>query len=367
MKPLLTRIDEELAVCADPYRRAELLGERGCYLARIGDFASARQLVAEIRSNLDVSTRERVAVRVMLLEGLLLFFDGLDVRCRDRIDRAHAIGNLSGHRDLARLTAAWLAHVDLNLDRFDDVAQMVRYALRPPIDIADPAAVRARLVLANLSMLAGRVDIAKESYHLAWRGAVASGDDSAIAATFYNRASFLLNLRRIEEVIGGNREASQRFLELEVRSVDLYHRASRQTSLAHLLDLLSAMTLLGSGQFAAAASKYRSVLSSGVALNIGADDTIPAMELVLCLLELNRTDEARGVIESIEKVSAGRRLFDDELIIAGLKHRIGEQFGILINVDLNGSTLDESIQRFRDRQAELRLRLEGIQLDIMLD
>lgn len=363
MKPLLTRIDEELAVCADPYRRAELLGERGCYLARIGDFASARQHLLEIRSSLEVSTRERVAVRVMLLEGLLFFFDGLSVQCRDRVLRAHAIGHLSGQGDLARLTAAWLAHIDFNLNRFDDAARMIQYALRAPSEIADAATFRARLVLADLSMLSGRVEAAKQLYDLARRGAVEGGDDSTIAAIFFNRATMLLNQSRIGAILGEGSAVSQRFLELEFRSIELYHRASGQTSLPHLLDLLSAMILLEAGNFREAAEKYRRVLNAGPALTIGADDAIPALELALCLISLNELDEAKGIIEAIERMPKVARPLDDLLIIAGLKHRIGATHGVLINIDDQCDALQSSIQKFREQQAELRRMVDDIKID----
>lgn len=347
MKPLLTRVEEELAVCADPYRRAELLGEKGCYLARVGDFEGARRLVSELRANESIARYERVAVRIMLLEGLLLFFEDLDARCRDRVLRAHAISHASGHFDLARLSAAWLAHADVNLGRFDDVTRMLKYALTPPVHVGDAATVRAHLVLADLNMLASRVEPAKRFYEYARRGAVECGDDSALAATFYNRAIMMLNLGRIKAVLGEEINESRRFLELEVRSVSLYHQASGQTSLSHLLDSMHAILMFVTGSFPEAVVSYRKMLSTGKSLNVDVDDSIPKLEFAYCLLTVGSAEEAKAIVHSVEQAPAGRRSFDDALILAGIKGRLWNEFGIRTSGGGDSNSLPVEIDAYR--------------------
>jgi tetratricopeptide (TPR) repeat protein len=360
MKPLLTRIEEELAVCTDPYRRAELMGEKGCYLARVGDFSAARALVSELRADSSIVGNERVAVRVMLLEGLLLFFEELDAKCRDRVLRAHAISHAAGHIDLARLTAAWLAHADVNLDRFSDVTKMLRYALTPPSPLGDPATVRAHLVLADCNMLAGRIESARRFYELARRGAVECGDDSALAATFYNRAIMMLNLGRIRALLGEESSESRRFMELEVRSVSLYHQASGQTSLSQLLDIMRAMLMFAGGSFSEAEVYYRKILSTGRSLNFDADDSILALEFAYCLLSLGNVDEAKTIIRSVEAVPAGRSNFDDALVIAGMKYRLLNEFGLETAVGANTGSLAVEIDAYRGYVERLGKELDGL-------
>lgn len=367
MKPLLARIDEELATCADPYRRAELLGERGCYLVRVGEFEGARRALTLMRESPVSVTNGRVAVGVMLLEGLLHFFENLDIRCRDRIMRAYAIAHAAGESDLARLSAAWMAHIDFNLDRYADVAKMLRYSLRPPVVESDADCIRARLVLANLLMLAGRPSEASTLYDLARRGAVAIGDDSTIAATFYNRINMLLNLVRVEGVLGIDAEASQRFLEIEIRSVILYHKASGQTSLNQVLELLDAMVLFRSGDFGRAAERYRALLSTGARLNVDADNLVPALELVICLLSMGNVDEANSVLQGLSGYHVGRRSFDDALIVDGLRNRIGLDFGIDVEIASDFLSLEESIRAFRERQDELVAVLDDLCSDIGIE
>lgn len=347
MKPLLTRIEEELAICTDPYRRAELMGEKGCYLARVGDFDAARGLLLELRADAPMVGNERIAVRVMLLEGLLLFHEALDVKCRDRVLRAHAISHAAGHFDLARLSAAWLAHADVNLDRFSDVTRMLRYALASPYPLSDPANVRAHLVLADLNMLAGRDVPARRFYELARRGAVECGDDSALAASFYNRAIMMLNLGRIRAVLGEESSESRRFLELEVRSVSLYHQASGQTSLSHLLDLMHAMLLFGAGSFSEAAACYRRILLTGKSLNFDGDGSILALELAYCLLSVGNAEEAIAVIRAAEAAPEGRSNFDDALVIAAMKHRLRSKFGFETSLGQTLGNLADEIDAYR--------------------
>ena len=69
MKPLLTRIEEELAVCVDPLRRAELLGEKGCYLARVGDIDMSIETVRALRSDFGTASTPASLVWAMIVEG----------------------------------------------------------------------------------------------------------------------------------------------------------------------------------------------------------------------------------------------------------------------------------------------------------
>lgn len=360
MKPLLTRIEEELAICTDPYRRAELLGEKGCYLARVGEFGAAHRLLSELRADSSMARNERIVVRVMLLEGLLLFYESLDTRCRDRVLRAHAISHAAGHFDLARLSAAWLAHADVNLDRFNDVSRMLRYALAAQSSLSDPATVRAHLVLADFNMLAGRTAPAERFYELARRGAVECGDDSALAASFYNRAIMVLNLGRIRAALGEESNESRRFLELEVRSVRLYHEASGQTSLSHLLDLMHAMLLFATGSYSEAAACYRRIFSTGKSLNLDGDDSILALEFAYCLLSMDNANEARAVIRSAEAAREGQSNFDDALIIAAMKDRLRNEFGFETTIGQSLGSLKVEIDEYRQYVEDLCNRLDEL-------
>lgn len=156
MSRLLARLDHELAGCRDPLRRAELLAERGCHLARVGDRAGAQRIAAELRQDHGDGRASRIAVRIMLLEGLMLFFDNLDPAATDRILRAHTVALAWRHDDLIRLTAAWLAHMQFVLG---DYAAMAR-ALEPCFDrpgACREASSRVCVVLGNAHQIAGRL------------------------------------------------------------------------------------------------------------------------------------------------------------------------------------------------------------------
>lgn len=264
MAPLLTRLDEQLATCADPQRRAELVAERGCYLARVGDFKGANEAAERLRAS-DGGGNVRISAWVMLLEGLILFFERDARSARDRVSRAHALSIAARQHSLAALTAAWLAHIEVGDGHHGPTADRIKLA----IDLAGPedrsTHVRVGLFMGDLHSAVGDKDSARRWYDQARRQASRIGDEAALGAIMAKRSTIQLNRLQTLALLddGYSVPATElEFAALELDSACNYQAATGMTSMDFALRVGRAQALMLGGQYAAAQGLLQTLLDS---------------------------------------------------------------------------------------------------------
>jgi hypothetical protein len=145
VSPLESRLTARIAEATDESLRGIYLAELACYYARVGDFDRAESHRVELRSVFGDGRDLRVSVLIMTLEALLLYFRELSPAARDRLLRARLLCAAGKEHRLLALTSAWLAHIDFNLDRFDEMSESIALGIES-LD-ADDGAAECRLAL----------------------------------------------------------------------------------------------------------------------------------------------------------------------------------------------------------------------------
>jgi len=291
---LLHRIDFELSSCVDVLRRAELIAERGVYSARIGDFDDAREAVRLLRERFG-SANVRVSIWIMLIEGLVLFFESLSTIAYDRIRRANLVGRASENHDLAALTAAWLAHLDFNASRFNDMEQWLGSCLHKFSEQRSDTRIRVYVVVASACLYAGYVPEGRRFCELARREAVAVGDEATLSAIMYNRAALTLTYLRVCAALGREDPEAAEFLEMEVASAHRFNSAVKHSALAHIVDLARARLEFFKCRYAAAAEILRTQLDGDRPLGIKSGRALVELEYAVCMAQLGDTSAANAL------------------------------------------------------------------------
>jgi hypothetical protein len=326
---MFDRINQSIQKEPDPLRRSEWLAKLGCYLARVGDLEAATSALQELRSSGAFLADGRVAVRGMLLEGLIGFYGSLDPRSSDRVLRANALAKAGDAQDLDDLTNAWLAHFDFNANAFARCGERLASVMHRRTAFEDESALRAWLVFADMNLLCGRVARAKEFYERARRAAVAQGDQASMAAMFYNKAALSLSLVRADAASGAGLggTGALHFLQSEIASAASYHRGAGQTSLGQLLDWMGARAKLEAKDYSGAVDAYRDLMATETVQNTSADGSLVCAEFAEALLQSGAVEEAIAVAARLLDVTPDPSSFDDSLLVDDFKARFNAALG----------------------------------------
>src|SRR4051794_35075843 len=109
MSRLLRCLEEQLRNSRTPREAAEPLSRQACYFARSGNSAEAKAIAEHLRSRFG-SADARIAAWIMLIEGLVGYFEALKPEALDRIQRAALISQAAGQLDIYYLASTWLAN-----------------------------------------------------------------------------------------------------------------------------------------------------------------------------------------------------------------------------------------------------------------
>lgn len=291
--PLEGRLTSKIAETADESQRGIYLAELACYYARIGEFDRAEAYRVDLRKVFGDGRDLRVSVLIMTLEALLLYFKELSPAARDRLLRAKLLCAAGKEHRLLALTSAWLAHVDFNLDRFDDMAESIATSLKS-LDADDGTAeCRLSLVLGDAFLYCNHEAAAKHWYERARVSATRLGDQAAIGAMTYNRAALRVANLRMSQLSHPGHVVDYSLAKAELKSATNYQVVAGLRSLDHLLKAAQVGVLMLERNFTKASDEIDSVLGTGeVPAHSGAFLTLHADRLT-CFVELEDLSAAR--------------------------------------------------------------------------
>lgn len=314
MSRLLARLDHELAGCRDPLRRAELAAERACHLARVGDIAGAQNVAAQLRRDHGDGRASRIAVRIMLLEGLILFFDNMDPAAADRILRAHTVAMAWRHDDLIRLTASWLAHMHFVLGDFGAMVQALGACFDRPGACIE-ASSRVCVVVGTAHQFAGDAQAARPWYERARREAITLGDDATIGALVFNRPAMSLVTLRLDALYGRLDADELRMAAIGVESAWAYCLGAHQYSLMQLMRVCRARIAMLSGEPERAVVLFDELLQpQDTRFGFHADRLVPEIERAACLAAAGRVHDARIAFEALDPSLYVQLAVEDRLL-----------------------------------------------------
>lgn len=348
MKPLLTRIDEELAVCADPYRRAELLGERGCYLARLGRYQACEQTIEVLRSEFRINSNPTLLAWAMIVEGLRNYFASLSVAAIDRVWRSHESGRALGMEVLRDFSTSWLAHLEFERSNFAETARLIRRLDLLGSKGIDLVRVRAALVLGDVTLFSGDRASSQYWYSVAHRSAVAIGDQAALGALMYNRAAFSVAQMRANLASRSAPPDAEliTFAAMELASARAFERGIGVDVLGHLVDLCEGRIQVLRGDFGAALAKFRMAQPIIERVELRSNRSHISGEIMYCEFRLGRHEQAIG--QAVQLLNQDHAVLDvDDRVV--LARQLVEVFSAIDErnlVEIANQFLRDSIEEY---------------------
>lgn len=357
------RLHQQIHHETDEFGRAALKAELGCYWARTGDFERSDSVRAELRQKFGTGRSLKVSVRLMLLEGLLMYYKDLNPGARDRILRANLLSTSFHELELTALTSAWLAHIDFNRCNFQSMAAEIEKCLSLINNDSGNAICRISLVLGDVFLHCNDREFSQFWYEKARLTATELGDQAAIGAITYNRAALNVQNLRLKAVRGALIDEQVTRLHMELKTAINYQNLARLKSLDHLLDAATVGLMVVLDEYEQAVTKATELLDQNLVPHRSGEHIILLADLARCytaLGDLHSAQEVRSEIGNIDTLAleaddaaivftsladTAKRLGEDEL---ALEHK-DRALAALLSHDSSMGKLNELLDRFRSR------------------
>jgi hypothetical protein len=328
---LLSHLDAAIAAAAMPSEADCLRAERAGLLARQGQLAEARGIIAGLQAQYGQAPHPRVNAWISLAEGLASYFSDLGHTAHDKIKRAYALSGASRDRRLNALAAAWLAHMDYTAYDLDAMGRHVSEALLLADAEHHSARSRACLVVALAYHFGGRFEASQPWYAKARLHASAEGDEAMLSAIMYNMAGLLADQSRHAVMTGAQDPTMLRRAELSLQSATNLDALIGIASLDALVPLHRARVCTLQGQWAEALSLYEAHFSDGLLQGLDRQRASLGADLAWCRLQLGQTEQACKDALAAQVAVAHDRDADDR---AAAHHRLAQVFAQLGQAEL---------------------------------
>ncbi len=361
MIPMLTRLDQELAQCADPIRQAELQAERASYLARTGHFVEANEILSALRKSYGDGRSARVSVWIMFVEGLVLYFERVSADARDRLLRAHAISSAAGLPDLRLLTAAWLAHFEFERGSFEEMGRLIALVSASPDNSSPDVRARVAIVLADAFSYSGDPVKAQMWFEICRQNALEAGDRATVGALMYNRSAFGLWRARVEHFGHGDLVDLERLslLEIELSSSWAFQVGTNVVSLSHLIELSRARFLIFRNRFSEAIEILAPLQSRMSSLENRNNRSSVVADLGWCFLNSGNAEAARNILRDVDLADIRKLDVDDRLVTFSILTRIADSLGVVSRRMEYESELLDAHLAYNEEMARLKAVLDS--------
>lgn len=321
MSELLRRIEAQIQSSSDFRVQGELKARRACYLARIGRFSEAKETIAELRRTSTGAGFERVTIWVILVEGVLAYFESLGRGAQDRIMRAQVLSKALKDTRLVLIASAWRSHIEFESSNFlamrDSLAEVF---LNPSVDAEDDESLaRASLTLAYSFTLVGDRKTAQFWFSKAREHALRIGDQATIEAVIHNRASFhlaYLRIKRCFEELGAQEIDDCR---LAIASAKNFQTLIDIGSLTTLTELCEARLKALGGHYEEAERLLLELRGRQPFASNNYSVDIIDIERAFLLASSGRSDRAQEILQHLSDPSCSMLDPDDRMVAAWMR------------------------------------------------
>lgn len=221
---LLANLNAQAGATRDPVIWAKAVCRAAAHFAAHGKTHEAITAIGVVRGQFGANLHFDIASWLMLAEGVLHYFKAELPQAYDRMRRAYGLAIALQNNSAFPTCAAWMAHLEFNNAKYNDMAQHLEEALTSAKQDDKQAIARAALVLAIAFHLANDFERARPWYEKARLSAAAEGDDATVSATLHNMASYRATNIRLDDTFGGNTSKEAQRVALEAGSSLTYDR-----------------------------------------------------------------------------------------------------------------------------------------------
>jgi hypothetical protein len=285
-------------------------------MPRYSLFTEARQLIEALRGAYGSGQLPRVLLWIMLAEGVLDFYEALEGRSRDRLQRARLLAGAFRQEDVASHAAAWLAMVAFNNSDFSQMHRFIDEALEN-FEGGPDNFVRARvcMIASMCAALCGRSSEAN-----AWSGAAHSralklGDRATIEAIQFNRTAMQLARLRVQACSRPLSTQEIASVEAELASAKSYFMLTQHRPTARLHDLCELRVSCLKGKYAETLAALDRFMQDDRYLRRSFNPDVLALERLFCQTQLKDVIESSRFLKVLDQVDF-EELEPDERVIA---------------------------------------------------
>lgn len=295
---LLDRLDRDIANSRLPREIPYLRAERAVLLARLGDFERARLDLSYLRGLPESSTNPALGAWMWLGEGVLDYFESLNQRARDRVQRARALAGSAKVQRIVALTSAWCAHLDYGVGDYTSMVRNLDDAFRTAAFDNHSALTRACVVVAGAYHCAGSEELAQPWYARARNHATREGDGVSLSSIAYNLAALRIANTRLLEHFGVLDKVLAKRALLGVESSAQLDLTVHARALAPMSWIQRAQILCVLEEFSDALTMFDQHYEDAIAQGLARDEAQLQADRAWCLYRLGRGDEARDMVRA---------------------------------------------------------------------
>jgi tetratricopeptide (TPR) repeat protein len=347
MSRLLQRLADRLSIERDEYVRGELIATRAAYLARIGDFASARECIALVRATFYDGRSGRVTALLMLAEALVAHYESLSVEARDRAMRAQLLGEVMRDAQIIALSSAWRAHIEFEFSSFDVAALSLRKALAVIGESDHAAWSRCCIILFNACSFVGDRDRAQGWFLRGHKHAIADGDQASIDALLQNRASYNVAQLWVSRCLDRGSEKLLLTARAEVASAKNLQQLVRVQAHQDYIELAECNLWLLEGRYSDALEWLAKVESAGPFPSGHFTESIGHVMTAYCQLRLGNLDAAVAAFDRARHASWGGIDVDDRLIVCWMTRELTRESSRFVTTGLAEAAFNQAVEEYQ--------------------
>jgi len=222
---IIDDLDTRIRATTSNQERNVLFAKKAFALARHSRVPEARQIIKDLR-HINHAYEPRLSAWIMFAEGVIEHSERLDIaKSKDRINRAHLVGQAANDPSLAATSAAWLAHFAFVQGKYEESKSFLDKAFAWSTTEDTEARARASMILGAGFYFAGDLANAKAWLQAARDHAVKSGDIAMQNIILFNSSAFHVAHLTILDCFYNVNVAELRFALMSAQSVENLNRA----------------------------------------------------------------------------------------------------------------------------------------------
>lgn len=354
---LLQSLDQQIQQCTNHNDLARLVSRRAIHLARLNSLEESKAEIGQLRVRLGKELGAESGAWIFLAEGVIAYYSFDLNTAFDRLQRSYAVAKSTGQTDAIAIIASWLAHITAEQRNKSAAIDYAITALNAAKE--DNHAALSRLSQ-TIGMLFGDADLISESqkwFAKARSHAVAEGDESALAAVFYNKTVHRLVNAMICDALGRAQSSDFKMLAMEVDSSNSFDEAFGSVGLQGNTSMIRGHILSITRKFDEAIIELEKTKSDTVySFNLA----VIYADLAYCLQSVGANLQTNQWLQLLQENLGNTNGSDDLAFIHGRLSQIDAMRGDTLSSQRNSKLAEEFETIYRSEQREIAIKLSAV-------